>query len=140
MNKNQIEMLRFIIKQEIEAAGTDGMEHGSWGWAEKRLDENWKAFQESFTEPDQQEYQSFDTIEELFEDLHADERLWLKKRLGKEDRKEQATWQGEPLDHENENDMRFKKCMEIINELEPGDLTELMGENFMKEFKRASQR
>jgi len=41
-------MLRFIIKQEIEAAGIDGMEHGVWGWAERQLDESWAAFQESF--------------------------------------------------------------------------------------------
>jgi phosphoglycolate phosphatase-like HAD superfamily hydrolase len=85
MNNKQIKMLRFIVKQEIEAAGIDGMEHGAWGWAEKQLDENWKEFQESFTDPDEQEYKSYDTIEELFEDLHADERLWLKKRLNEEE-------------------------------------------------------
>ena len=48
MNKEQIEMLRFIIKQEIEAADIDGMEHGVWGWAEKQLDENWEKFRKSF--------------------------------------------------------------------------------------------
>ena len=48
MTKEQIEMLRFIIKQEIEAAGIDGMEHGAWGWAEKQLDENWEKFRKSF--------------------------------------------------------------------------------------------
>lgn len=52
--------------------------------------------------------------------------------------KEQITWQGELLDPKNENDMRFKKCMEIINKLKPGELTELMGEKFMEEFKRVS--
>jgi len=31
MTEEQIKMLRFIIKQEIEAAGIDGMEHGVWG-------------------------------------------------------------------------------------------------------------
>jgi phosphoglycolate phosphatase-like HAD superfamily hydrolase len=85
MTDKQIEMLRYVIKQEIEAAGIDGMEHGAWGWAEKQLDENWKEFQESFADPDGQEYKSYDTIEELFEDLHADERLWLKKRLNEEE-------------------------------------------------------
>ena len=48
MNADQIKMLRSIIKQEIEAADIDGMEHGAWGWAEKQLDKDWKEFQESF--------------------------------------------------------------------------------------------
>ncbi len=48
MTEEQIKMLRFLIKQEIEAAGIDGMEHGAWGWAEKRLDKDWEEFQESF--------------------------------------------------------------------------------------------
>jgi hypothetical protein len=48
MNQEQIEMLRFLIKEEIEAAGIDGMEHGAWGWAEKQLDKDWEEFQESF--------------------------------------------------------------------------------------------
>ena len=48
MTEEQIEMLRFIIKDEIEAAGIDGMEHGAWGWAEKRLDESWEKFRKSF--------------------------------------------------------------------------------------------
>jgi len=50
----------------------------------------------------------------------------------------QSTWQGEPLDNEDENDMRFKKCMEIINKLKPGELEQLMGKEFMEEFKRIS--
>jgi hypothetical protein len=49
MNADQIKMLRSIIKQEIEAAGIDGMEHGVWGWAERQLDKSWAEFQESFT-------------------------------------------------------------------------------------------
>jgi hypothetical protein len=130
MNKHQIEMLRFIIKQEIEAASIDGMEHGAWGWAEKQLDENWEKFQQSFNDPDEQEYKSFDTIEELFEDLHADERLWLKKRLEEENQKEQIS--------EEENLRRFKEVMKCINNLQPGDLTKLMGKEFMEEFKRIS--
>ena len=48
MTEEQIEMLRFLIKEEIEAAGIDGMEHGVWGWAEKQLDENWEVFRKSF--------------------------------------------------------------------------------------------
>jgi hypothetical protein len=130
MNKHQIEMLRSIVKQEIEAASIDGMEHGAWGWAEGQLDKRWKDFQESFTDPDEQEYKSFDSIEELFEDLHADERLWLKKRLNEEDQKGQPT--------EEENEKRFKEVMKWINNLQPGELTKLMGKEFMEEFKRIS--
>ena len=49
MTKEQIEMLRHLIKQEIDAAQIDGMEHGAWGWADKQLDEGWKTFIDSFT-------------------------------------------------------------------------------------------
>tara|TARA_E500000318_G_C3376326_1_gene140490 strand:+ start:219 stop:383 length:165 start_codon:yes stop_codon:yes gene_type:complete len=48
MTKEQIEMLRFLIKEEIECAGIDGMDHGVWGWAEKQLDKGWAEFQQSF--------------------------------------------------------------------------------------------
>lgn len=48
MTKEQIEMLRFMIKSEIEIADIDGMEHGAWGWAEKQLDESWEKFRKSF--------------------------------------------------------------------------------------------
>jgi hypothetical protein len=41
---------------------------------------------------------------------------------------------------EEENERRFKECMKLINNLQPGDLTKLMGEEFMEEFKRVSQR
>jgi hypothetical protein len=41
---------------------------------------------------------------------------------------------------EEENDRRFKECMKVIENLKPGELTELMGEEFMEEFKRVSQR
>lgn len=50
MTEDQIEMLRWLIKGEIDAAQIDGMEHGAWGWAERNLDENWKKFKESFAE------------------------------------------------------------------------------------------
>ena len=48
MTDDQIEMLRDLIKSEINCAQIDGFEHGQWGWAEKRLDEGWKEFQKSF--------------------------------------------------------------------------------------------
>jgi hypothetical protein len=48
MTKEQIEMLRDLIKSEIDAAGIDGMEHGAWGWAESQLDKGWETFVESF--------------------------------------------------------------------------------------------
>ena len=48
MTEEQIQMLRRLIKDEIEAAGIDGMEHGVWGWAEKQLDENWEEFRKTF--------------------------------------------------------------------------------------------
>lgn len=41
-------MLRSLIKNEIDAANIDGMEHGAWGWAEKHLNESWKEFIKSF--------------------------------------------------------------------------------------------
>ena len=50
MTEDQIQMLRFLIQQEIECAQIDGMEHGSWGWSEKQADENWKKFQDSFND------------------------------------------------------------------------------------------
>jgi hypothetical protein len=50
MTDEQIKMLRYLIKQEIDCASIDGMEHGQWGWAEKQLDEGWKEFRESFNE------------------------------------------------------------------------------------------
>ena len=48
MTKEQIEMLRKLIQDEIEVASIDGFEHGSWGWAEQMTDEKWKEFQETF--------------------------------------------------------------------------------------------
>ena len=50
MTEEQIKMLRRLIKDEIECAQIDGMEHGQWGWAERQLNEGWKEFQESFNE------------------------------------------------------------------------------------------
>ncbi len=50
MTDEQIQMLRHLIKQEIDAAQIDGMEHGGWGWADKQLEEGWKQFQESFND------------------------------------------------------------------------------------------
>ena len=52
MTDEQIDMLRHLIKQEIDAAQIDGMEHGQWGWADKQLEEGWDMFRESFIPPD----------------------------------------------------------------------------------------
>jgi hypothetical protein len=40
---------------------------------------------------------------------------------------------------EEENDVRFKECLRAINNLKSGEITELMGEAFMEEFRRVSQ-
>jgi len=50
MTEEQLDWLRHLIKQEIDAAQIDGMEHGAWGWADKQLDEGWKDFKNSFNE------------------------------------------------------------------------------------------
>jgi hypothetical protein len=48
MTEEQLDLLRHLIKQEIDAASIDGMEHGAWGWADKQLEEGWKCFKDSF--------------------------------------------------------------------------------------------
>ena len=48
MTDEQIQMLRVLIKDEIDCAQIDRMEHGAGWWAEKQLDEGWKKLQESF--------------------------------------------------------------------------------------------
>jgi len=53
MTEEQIQILRSLIKGEIDAAGIDGMEHGAWGWADKQLEEGWKYFKESFRTPNE---------------------------------------------------------------------------------------
>jgi len=53
MTEEQIQILRSLIKGEIDAAGIDGMEHGAWGWADKQLEEGWKYFKESFRTPEE---------------------------------------------------------------------------------------
>lgn len=40
---------------------------------------------------------------------------------------------------EEENERRFKECMELISNLKPGKIKELMGPEFMEEFRRVSQ-
>ncbi len=40
---------------------------------------------------------------------------------------------------EEENEKRFKQCMDMINNLQPGEIEALMGPEFMEEFRRASQ-
>ena len=41
---------------------------------------------------------------------------------------------------EKENERRFKECMKLINNLQPGDIEKLMGKEFMEEFKRVANR
>ena len=48
MTEEQLDNLRHLIKQEINCAQIDGMEHGVWGWAEKQLEEGWREFKDSF--------------------------------------------------------------------------------------------
>jgi hypothetical protein len=40
---------------------------------------------------------------------------------------------------EEENERRFKLCMEMIDNLKPGEIEALMGPEFMEEFRRVSQ-
>jgi len=46
----------------------------------------------------------------------------------------------EPPISEQENERRFKECLRIIQNTTHEDLVELMGEDFLEEFRRASQR
>ena len=39
---------------------------------------------------------------------------------------------------EKENERRFKECIKLINNLQPGEIEKLMGKEFMEEFKRIS--
>ena len=48
MTEEQLDNLRHLIKQEIDAANIDGMEHGVWGWADKQLEEGWQEFKDCF--------------------------------------------------------------------------------------------
>jgi hypothetical protein len=41
---------------------------------------------------------------------------------------------------EEENDRRFKECMNMINNLKLGEIEALMGPEFMEEFRRVAQR
>jgi len=50
MTEEQLDALRHLIKQEIDAARIDGMEHGAWGWADKQLEEGWRDLKASFNE------------------------------------------------------------------------------------------
>jgi len=63
MTEEQIDMLRHLIKQEIDAAQIDGMEHGAWGWADKQLEEGWKLFRESFNEQ-----QALNALDKLYQE------------------------------------------------------------------------
>jgi hypothetical protein len=46
------------------------------------------------------------------------------------------TWQGEPLNFEDGNDMRFKKCMETIANLKSKELIALMGKEWIENYRR----
>jgi hypothetical protein len=48
MTEEQLNVLRSLIKLEIEVAQIDGMEHGAWGWADKQLKEGWQDLKDSF--------------------------------------------------------------------------------------------
>jgi hypothetical protein len=48
LTEEQLDLLRQLIKQEIDAARIDDMEHGAWGWADRQLEEGWKEFKDSF--------------------------------------------------------------------------------------------
>lgn len=48
MTEEQLDVLRSLIKLEVEAALIDGMEHGAWGWIDKQLDEGWQHLKDSF--------------------------------------------------------------------------------------------
>jgi len=41
---------------------------------------------------------------------------------------------------EEENERRFKECIKLINNLQPGDIENLMGKEFIEEFKRVASR
>jgi len=113
---------------------------------------------------------SFDSIEELFEDLHAEDVQApngdFLKNFPKVTRVEVITGNerefvcydcskvqvslqddGRTLKvflnyeeiSEEENEVRFKECLRAINNLKSGEITELMGEAFMEEFRRLSQ-
>ena len=117
-----------------------------------------------------EDYDSFDTVEELFEDLHAEDvqapngdflknypevtRVEVITDDGREfvrydchdlqlslqdDRRTLKVFLKQEQISEEENEVRFKDCLRAINNLKPGDITELMGEAFMEEFRRASQ-
>ena len=40
---------------------------------------------------------------------------------------------------EEENERRFREYMKMLTNFQPGDITKLMGEAFMEEFRRVSQ-
>jgi hypothetical protein len=46
----------------------------------------------------------------------------------------------EEEEEEEENERRFKECMELIKNITREEIVELMGENFLEEFRRVSRR
>lgn len=61
MTEEQLDALRHLIKQEINAAQIDGMEHGAWGWADKMLEEGWQEFKDSFSQA-----RALDALKDLY--------------------------------------------------------------------------
>ena len=116
------------------------------------------------------DYEAFDTVEELFEDLHAEDvqapngdflknypevtRVEVITDDGREfvrydchnvqvslqdDGRTLKVFLKQEQISEEENEVRFKECLRAINNLKPGEITELMGEAFMEEFRRVSK-
>lgn len=48
MTEEQLDLLRSLIRLEVEFALADGMEHGSWGWTGKQLEKGWQALKDDF--------------------------------------------------------------------------------------------
>ena len=135
-----------------------------------QLREETARIRKTVSEECEEDYDSFDTIEELFEDLHAEDVQApngdFLKNFPKVTRVEVITGNerefvcydcskvqvslqddGRTLKvflnyeeiSEEENEVRFKECLRAINNLKSGEITELMGEAFMEEFRRLSQ-
>lgn len=48
MTEEQLDVLRRLIQQEINAAQIDDMEYGVFRWADKMLEEGWQDLKDSF--------------------------------------------------------------------------------------------
>jgi hypothetical protein len=135
-----------------------------------QLREETARIRKTVSEECEEDYDSFDTIEELFEDLHAEDvqapngdflknypevtRVEVITDDGREfvrydcsnvqmslqdDGRTLKVFLKQEQISEEENEVRFKECLKAINNLKSGEITELMGEAFMEEFRRVSQ-